>query len=112
MLLQEFLETFLTNYPQSRLIVQTKRNKDYFTNVVPLLFHIDVIINNHNQFLETVMIDYENDITINFEEEDIGDLSKVQFSVIDGKIQEYIQTRKNTKIDITLPLQFFKFLTT
>ena len=110
MILQEFLRTFLSSYPQSRLVVLTKHNRDYFINVVPLLFHIDIIVNNRNQFSEPVVIDYENDISINMEDDITEPLTKTQFSVIDGEVKEF--ERSKVKIDIKLPLDFFRFLTT
>ncbi len=111
MILQDFLKTFLNNYPQSRLVVLTKHNRDYFINVVPLLFHIDVVINNRNQMLEPVVIDYDNDITLNMDEKDVENLTKVQFSLIAGDVVQYEGGKTKTNVDITLPLDFFKFLT-
>ena len=109
--LQEFLTTFLTTYPKARLIIHTHQQRDYFINVVPLLFHIDVIINHKNQFLDISAIDYENDIAINLIENENINLTKTQFNIVKNQVIPYEDQKHLIKIDTELPIQFFKFLT-
>ena len=109
--LTTFLLSFVSTYPHSKLIVDINDSiRDYFINVVPILYHIDVVNNHKNQFGETTMIDYENDITLLIED----GVTETRQNFIFNNELVYSSTGMNknikTKVDLELPLKFYNFL--
>ena len=114
--LSSFLSSFVSTYPHSKLIVNINDPiRDYFINVVPILYHIDVINNHKNQFGETAIIDYENDITIHIKDDSVASDTRQNFifntsnnftTVLESNINKNV----NTKVDLELPLKFYNFL--
>ena len=111
--LSAFLSSFVSTYPHSKLIVNINDPiRDYFINVVPILYHIDVINNHKNQFGDTVIIDYENDITIRIQEDSNASETRQNFifNTTTNVLESGLNKNINTKVDLELPLKFYNFL--
>ena len=112
--LSSFLSSFVSTYPHSKLIININDPiRDYFINVVPILYHIDVVNNHKNQFGDTVIIDYENDITIHINNKEvISEITRQNFifNTSTDVVELEIPKNINTKVDLELPLKFYNFL--
>lgn len=126
--LTHFLSTFLINHPRSKLVVNCNDEiRDYFINVVPLLYGIDTITNSKNQFGDIETVDYDVDVTINIlynlhaqiqsavQQTDLN-LTKMQFTFQNGNVTESHKTggqiSSDEDVDVFLPLRLFTMITT
>jgi len=84
--------------------------RDYFINVVPVLFGYNVIVNKKNIFGEYQINQYTNVLLINYSDK-LPVKPKQLYQLKDNQVIEISQVEEPVKFDITEPIKFFKLLT-
>jgi hypothetical protein len=84
--------------------------RDYFINVVPVLFGYNVIVNKKNIFGDKQLNNYENVLLINYSER-LSVKPKQLYQLKDNEVIEISQLEEPIKFDISEPIKFFKLLT-
>jgi hypothetical protein len=115
MKLIEFLENFSKKNSILKVLTDDIEIKDYFINVVYLLFDIHIIVNNKNMFGE-VETNYNNDILLINYSGNVPNNVKTIYRIKDDNIieeqkeviEEVVEEVNNI---IKEPIHFFKLLT-
>jgi len=84
--------------------------RDYFINVVPVLFGINVIVNKKNIFGEYQVNQYANVLLINYSER-LSLKPKLLYTLKKDEVIEITEVEEISKFDISEPIKFFKLLT-
>jgi|694.fasta_scaffold77511_2 hypothetical protein len=84
--------------------------RDYFINVVPVLFDTNVIVNKKNIFGEYQVNKYNTVLLATYSER-LSVKPKHLYQLKDNEVIEITQTEEQIKFDITEPIKFFKLLT-
>ena len=105
-----FLSSFSSEYPSSKLIVYTSdiNIRDYFINVVPILYDISIIIDIYNND----NINYNTDVSLFVSYKSVSSSTSRQFIVSDGLVNPLMNSGKSNYITANNPIAFFNFLTT
>lgn len=88
--------------------------RDYFLNVVPFLYEMNVIVNGKDIFGNLTTNLYKNVLLVNYSSKlpnKPTKLYKLQDEEVIETSEEYSKNIEKNKIDIMEPINFFKLLT-
>lgn len=88
--------------------------RDYFLNVVPFLFEMNVIVNEKDIFGHFTTNPYNNVLLVNYSTHlarKPNKLYKLENDEVIDTLEDYSKAIEKNKIDIMEPINFFKLLT-
>lgn len=114
MKLLEFLKSISGKDNLLEVFTDDIETRDYFLNVVPFLYEMNVIVNEKDIFGNFTTNPYKNVLLVNYTKKLASKpvkLYKLQNEEVIDALEEHIKNIEKNPIDILEPIKFFKLLT-